>query len=207
MGKAGRVWYLVALGVALVAIALLVNVLGPGGRPLDLAIRAAAIVGYGGVFLAALSSIYIREATRYFGAPFVRLHHYVAVTSLILLTLHPLGVALDSGTLAVFVPDFTSWFGFWLFGGRQAWYLLGIAALAALATVRKRIPASWRTLHMLMYIAFGFATVHAWLLGTNFQGPVGRAVLIVLAVIMVGAFIQKRRQAARLARRRGGRSG
>jgi methionine sulfoxide reductase heme-binding subunit len=205
MTKSGRIWYLVALGVALLIVVLAVNVLGPRGRPIDLVIRSAATLGYTGVFLAALSSTYIRELTRFFGTPFIKVHHDVAVTSLILLTVHPLGVAIRSGTLAVFVPDFGSWFGFFLFGGRQAWYLLGIAALVALATVRRRLPRSWRTIHMLNYLAFAFGTVHAWLIGTNFQGVVGRAVLGLMTLIMVLAFIQKRQQMARVASRRRGR--
>ena len=206
MAKSGRIWYLVALGIALLIIVLIVILLGPGGGPLDLLIRAAAMLGISGVFMAALSSIYIRELTRFFGTPFIKLHHYVAVTALILLTVHPLGVAIRSGTLAVFVPDFGSWFGFFLFGGRQAWFLLGIAALVALAAVRRRLPQSWRTIHMLNYLAFGFGVVHAWLLGTNFQGVAGRIVLIAMAAIIVAAFVVKRRQVARVrARSRQGR--
>jgi len=206
MAKSSRVWYLAVLGAGLLIIVVLVMLLGPGGGPLDLAIRAAAMLGISGVFLAALSSIYIRELTRFFGTPFVKLHHYGTVTSLILLTLHPLGVAMRSGTLAVFVPDFRSWFRFFLFGGSQAWFLLVIAALAALATVRRRLPRSWRTIHMLNYLAFGFGTVHAWLIGRDFQGLGGRVVLVAMAAIIVWAFIQKRRQVGRVAARRRDRS-
>lgn len=206
MAKSSRIGYLVALGVALLLIVVAVGALGPGGGPLDLVIRSAAILGLSGVFLAALSSVYIRELTRFFGTPFVKLHHYVTVTTLILLTVHPLGVAIRSGTLAVFVPDFGSWFGFFIFGGRQAWYLLGLAALAALAAVRRRLPQSWRTIHMLNYLAFGFGVVHAWLLGASFQGVVGRIVLAVMAAIIVASFVVKRRQVARVrARSRQGR--
>lgn len=207
MAPSGRIRYLVALGVALLIIVLAVNLLGPRGRPIDLVIRSTAMLGYSGVFLAALSSIYMRELTRFFGTPFVKLHHYIAITSLALLTVHPLGVAINRGTLAVFVPDFRSWFGFFLFGGRQAWYLLVIASLVALASVRKRLPRSWRTIHMLNYVAFGLGTVHAWLIGTHFRGVAGRAVLAVMAAIIVLAFIQKRRQTARVATRRRGRDG
>jgi hypothetical protein len=95
MTKSGRIWYLVALGVALLIVVLAVNVLGPRGRPIDLVIRSAATLGYTGVFLAALSSTYIRELTRFFGTPFIKVHHDVAVTSLILLTVHP-GYSADS---------------------------------------------------------------------------------------------------------------
>lgn len=207
MAKSGRIWYLAALGVALLIVVLIVILLGPGGGALDMAIRAAAMLGLGGVFLAAVSSIYIREMTRFFGTPFVKVHHYVAVASLILLTLHPLGAAIRQASLSVFLPDFGSLFGFFFAGGAWAWYLLGIAAVVALAAVRRRLPKSWRTIHMLNYLAFGFAVVHAWLRGTDFQGALGRAVLVILAVIVVAAFIQKRRQVARVAARsRRGRS-
>ncbi len=202
MAKSGRIWYLVALGVGLLIIVLAVDLLGPRGEPLDRVIRAAAMLGLSGVFLATLSAIYVRELTRFFGTPFIKLHHYVTVTSLLLLTVHPLGVAVQSGTLAAFVPDVGSWFLFFLYGGRQAWFLLGIAAFVALAAVRRRLPQSWRTIHMLNYLAFGFGAVHAWLLGTHFQGVVGRVVLAILAAIIVLAFIQKRRQIARVAARR-----
>jgi DMSO/TMAO reductase YedYZ heme-binding membrane subunit len=202
MTTSGRIRYLIALGVALLLIVLAVSLLGPRGRPIDLVIRSTAMLGFSGVFLATLSSIYMRELARFFGTPFIKLHHYIAVTSLALLTVHALGVAIDRGTLAVFVPDFSSWFNFLAFGGRPAWYLLVIAALVALASVRKRLPRGWRIIHMLNYVVFGLGAAHAWLIGANFRGVAGRAVLAVMAAIVVLAFIQKRRQMARRAARR-----
>lgn len=202
MAKSGRIWYLATLGAGLVLIVAIVIALGPGGGPLDLAMRAAAMLGLVGVFFAALSSVFMRDLTRFFGTPFIRLHHYVVVTSLILLTAHPLGVALRRGSLAVFVPDVRSWAGFFINGGRPAWYLLGVAALVGLAAVRRRLPKSWRAIHMLNYVAFGFGAIHAWLLGSDFQGTFGRVVLVAMAVLLGGAFIQKRRQIARVAAQR-----
>jgi DMSO/TMAO reductase YedYZ heme-binding membrane subunit len=184
--------------VSLVVVGILIA-LQPIGGPLDWAIRAAALLGYLAIFLAVISSAYMRELFKLLGRPFIRVHHIVSVTGLILVTLHPLGTALRSSSLTVFLPDVSSLNAFLALGGRPAWYLIGIAALAA--RWRTRVKRSWRTIHYLNYIAFLLATVHAVMIGTDFISPVMKAVVIAMALAVVGVFVRKRVRRSRLKRR------
>lgn len=189
-GKSQKTWYLLLVGVVALSLVIIVEVLEPSGTPLNWAIRGAAMLGYLSVFLASLSSIYVRELVKFFGRPFIKVHHIVSVAGLILLTLHPLGFAWDSKSMAVFIPATDSWLSFFQWGGRPAWYLLGIAALAAV--LRKGLVRSWRVIHYLNYLAFALGTVHAILLGTNFQNLVARVVLILMVLVIAAVFVRRR---------------
>jgi DMSO/TMAO reductase YedYZ heme-binding membrane subunit len=172
----------------------------PVGTPLDWGIRAAALLGYLAIFLAVVSSAYMRELFRLLGRPFIKVHHILSLSGLALVTLHPLGVALRSSQLAVFLPDVSSLRGFLELGGRPAWYLIAAAALAA--ALRTRIKRSWRTVHYLNYLAFFLATVHAVLIGTDFiQSLVTRVFAVGLALVVEVIFLRKRIQRRRLTRR------
>lgn len=184
--------YLILLGLAALILVGGLIALRPVGSALSWGIRGAALLGYLAIFLATLSSIYMRQMYQFFGRPFVKVHHILSVTGLILMTLHPLGVALQSADLRVFLPRFDSLRVFLQLGGRPAWYLIGAASLAAV--LRKSIGQNWRVVHFLNYIAFLLATVHAVLIGTDFLSPVMKGVGVVMALVIIGAFIQKRLQ-------------
>lgn len=186
--------------VVLALAALLVS-RQPFAGPLDFAVRVPALVGYLAVFTASLSSAYLREMLRLFGRPFLAVHHYVAVTGLALLTVHPISVAVRMSSLDVFVPVVSSVRGFLQWGGRPAWYLLAIASAAALW--RRPVGDAWRPLHMLTYIAFWLATAHAIMMGPNVQGPIMRGLAVAMALVMVGVLARKRMQETARRRRRG----
>jgi predicted ferric reductase len=183
-------WYLALVGILALVLTIAVESLDLWGTPLNWAIRGAALLGYQSIFLAIVSSAYMRQLVRLFGRPFVQVHHVVSVAGLILITLHPLGVALDNATISVFVPRFDSVLVFLQLGGRLAWYLVALAALVAL--LRRSVGLPWRVVHGLNYIAFLLTTVHANLIGTDLQYTVTRAISIVMALVMVGVFVQKR---------------
>jgi predicted ferric reductase len=149
-------------------------------------------MGYTAIFLSAVSSAYMRQVYRTFGRPFIKVHHILSVTGLVLVTLHPLGAAIDAASPNVFLPRFDSWATFLELGGRPAWYLIAIASLVAV--LRKTIGRNWRAIHFLNYVAFLLATVHAIMIGTDFQQPIVRAVPVALALVIVVIFIQKRRR-------------
>jgi hypothetical protein len=166
-------------------------------------VRGAALLGYWSVFLSILSSAYLRELVRFFGRSFVKVHHVASVTGLVLIATHPLAVAINTSNVAVFLPRFDSLYIFLSLGGRLAWYLIGIASLAAL--LRTNLRRSWRVVHWLNYIAFFLASVHASLIGTTFRGQGVRAIILkvivgILSLIAVYVFV--RRQVARRRRRR-----
>ena len=198
--KSLNLWYLALVGILALALTIAVESLNLGGTPLNWAIRGAALLGYQSVFLAIVSSAYMRQLVRLFGHPFVQVHHVVSVTGLILITLHPLGVALDNATISVFVPRFDSVLVFLQLGGRLAWYLVALAALIAL--LRRSVGRPWRVIHMLNYIAFLLITVHANLIGTDLQYAVTRAISIVMALVIVGVFVRKRLRQRRPVKRR-----
>jgi sulfoxide reductase heme-binding subunit YedZ len=149
-------------------------------------------MGYTAIFLSAVSSAHMRQVYRTFGRPFIKVHHILSVTGLVLVTLHPLGAAIDAASPRVFLPKFDSWVIFLQLGGRPAWYLIAVASLVAL--LRKTIGRNWRTIHYLSYVAFLLATVHAIMNGTDFQQPIVKAVPVALALVIVFTFIQKRRR-------------
>jgi DMSO/TMAO reductase YedYZ heme-binding membrane subunit len=189
---------MLAGAASLVLVAILIA-LQPFGRPLDWGIRAAALLGYLAIFLAVISSAYMRELFLWLGRSFIKVHHIVSLTGLALVTLHPLGVAVRSADPRVFLPDFSSPYRFLSLGGRAAWYLIGAAVLAA--RFRKRIKQTWRVVHYLNYIAFFLATAHAIMIGTDFVSLVMRSVAVVMGLAIVGVFVQKRVQRSRVKRR------
>lgn len=193
--KSRKTWPLVLAGlVALILVGTSIA-LRPYGTPLHWAIRGCALLGYLAIFLAIIISAYMRQMVRVFGRPFIQIHHILSVTGLVLVTLHPLGVAWDYGSLGVFVPLLDSWVVFLRWGGRPAWYLIGVASLAAV--LRQTFRQNWRTVHILNYLAFFLATVHAILLGTDFQSLIMKALPLAMSLVVVAIFIQKRLQARR----------
>ena len=183
-------WYLAPIGILALILTITVESLNLWGTPLNWAIRGMALLGYQSVFLAIVSSAYMRQLVRLFGRPFIQVHHVASVTGLIFIALHPLGVALNDGTISVFVPRFDSALAFLQLGGQLAWYVIVLAALVAL--LRRSVGQPWRVVHMLNYVAFLLATVHANLIGTNLQYIVTRAISMVMAVAILGVFAQKR---------------
>lgn len=153
-------------------------------------VRAAALFGYGTLFLVIVSTEYLREMRRLFGKPFLTVHHILAVTALALVIIHPIAVALASRDVTVFVPQFTSLRTFFTLGGRIALYLIFIAVFAAL--LRACIKSFWRLIHWLNYVAFALAFVHSWLLGTNISTSALRFIWPVMAGLVLLIWVHKR---------------
>jgi len=188
--RADRTWYLAVVGLVLLVLVIGLMATRPQGSPLGWLARATALLGYLFIFLGIVSSAYMRQVYRILGRPFIGVHHILSVSGLVLVTLHPLAVALDSMSLRVFLPKFDSWLVFLQLGGRPAWYLLVVAALTAL--LRKTIGKNWLVIHFLNYVAFWLATVHAVMIGTDFGTGFVRGGAVALALVVVFISIQKR---------------
>ena len=188
--RAKNTHYLVLGGLALVALVVLIVALQPRPAPIYWLIRGAALFGYLNMFLAILSSVYLVPLVRFFGRPFVKVHHVSSITGLVAMLVHPLAIALSGGSFSVFVPNFSSLRLFLTLAGRVVWPLVAIAALAA--WLRKPLGKNWRLIHYLNYFAFWLVTAHAILIGTNFQSWVMRGLAIVLALITVAVLVKKR---------------
>ncbi len=157
---------------------------------LSMAVRATALFSYTAVFLAILSTEYLREMRKLFGKSFLTVHHILAVAGLILMSLHAVLFALLAQDVRVFLPRFDSLRVFLALGGRPSLYLFVLATLAAV--VRGRIRNIWRVIHWLNYLAFALAFAHSWLLGTDVSNPLLRPVWAVLSGIILAVFIRKR---------------
>ncbi|MDF1513604.1 MAG: hypothetical protein P1S60_07330 [Anaerolineae bacterium] len=108
-------------------------------------IRAAAVTGYLCIFLAVVSSNYMVELTRYFGRPFVKVHHIASLTALAALTIHPVAVAWTLQRPSLFIPGLNT-------PQALVFWLLVIAALAAV--FRKAIGQRWKIVHWINYLVF-----------------------------------------------------
>lgn len=197
-------WILIVSGLLALVLVSAVVLLDEVGAPINGVIRIGALLGYLMVFLASLSSNFMRELTKFFGRRFVKTHHVASVSALVALTIHAVAVAWRAGSLTAFLPVFTSWQAFLSLGGRPAFWLMAITSVTAL--FRTAIGKSWKTIHGLNYVAFVLGTVHALMIGSSFQGPALRILAVVMAVVLVVVFAVKRAEVYRRQQRRRARS-
>lgn len=186
-GRTGTLAIIVIVPLVLVAAVLAT---APSDYTLYTAIRGAAMLGYIYVFLTCLSSAFVPELSKYFGRPYIRTHHLVAVMGLTLITIHGATVAWDSLSAGVVLPRFDSPEGFLRWGGPPAYWLIWIAVVAA--GLRMSLGARWRMLHWLNYIAFLLATAHAIMIGSDFERPLLRWGATGMALVVIAVFLRKR---------------
>ncbi len=198
--KPENTWMLIAGVVLALSVAGAVVALDPLSASTEGVIRVAAVSGYLTIFLAALSSNYMRELTRFFGRAFVRVHHVASLTALVALLVHAATVVWRAGSVSVVVPLLSSARVFVSQGGRPALWLILIAA--AVALLRKKIGTQWKMIHRFNYLAFLLGTIHAQMLGRNFQHLAVRIVSAAMAAGVVVVFVLKRRTEARRKRQR-----
>lgn len=202
--KTRNTWIMFTSAIVAFVIVITIIALEVYDFPRYSIIRAAALLGYCAVFVTCMSSLYMRQLTQFFGRPFIKTHHIIAVSGLFLLAVHAVFNAWYAETLVVFIPKVESLREFLAHGGRAALILLIIAALAAL--LRARLGRNWRIIHWLNYLAFLIATFHAFSLGTDFRYLIVRIVALVMACLLVVSFVMKRIQLWRRAQRKLARS-
>jgi len=188
--KSKNTWVLILCGVVALLLTVGIVALDRLSDPLDGVIRVGALLGYLGVFLAALSSNYMRELTRYFGRSFITVHHIVSVTALIALSVHAVGVAWRVGSVSAFLPNFASVRLFFALGGRPAFWLLAVTSLTAL--FRTAIGKNWKVIHSLNYVVFALGTIHAQMIGSSFVHLGVRIVAWAMLAVLLGVFVWKR---------------
>jgi predicted ferric reductase len=126
----------------------------------------------------------------------MRIHHYFAAAGLVLITLHPIALAIERLNPAVFIPTVGSLELFIINGGRQALIIIYIAFVAVL--LRRQMPRYWRIFHALMYVALFFGILHANLIGRDFENLYILITFNALFVASIAAFVIKRYQSYRL---------
>jgi DMSO/TMAO reductase YedYZ heme-binding membrane subunit len=169
--------------------------------PLTLTIRLIALNGYIAVSIAAIMTPFLKEITLFFKKSFVNVHHCFAAVGLLFLTLLPFtilmqGMSTNYVNWAAFVPNFTTFYLFFFYGGTVALILIFAAFGAAL--VRRKIPSYWRPLHALMYLALFVGIIHANLIGIDFGNIFIKIVFDGLFVTVLAAFVLKRWQFYRI---------
>ena len=180
----------ILVGVALLAL-LILYALATTPAPLGwMVARTAALFGYSCMFLVILSTEYLREMRKLFGRPFLSVHHVLAVSGLVLILLHPFTVVMVTADPTNLIPQFSSLRTFLTFGGRPAFYLFFLAAIAAWG--RGRIKSSWKSIHLLNYVAFTLAFVHSWLLGTDAATGLLRFIWPVMAATALLVMVRRR---------------
>jgi sulfoxide reductase heme-binding subunit YedZ len=157
--------------------------------PLYMVIRAAALLGYMGLFWLIVSSEYVRQMRALFGRVYLKVHHPLSVITWVLIVAHPLAFALFVNDAKVLLPVFSPLQQFLQLAGRPALYLFTLATVGAL--VRRSLKTSWRYLHKLNYLAFLLVFIHAWLIGTDLNNPVVKALWLVMAVIVLVVALHK----------------
>jgi sulfoxide reductase heme-binding subunit YedZ len=179
------------LGAVLVLYSVLgiIFITGPAIGPLNQFIRLFGLWGFTSISIAAMMSPFLREISRYFGRPFIRIHHIFAYTGLGLITVHPILNAVQAKSFSVFIPVFSSWSGFWIYAGRMALILIYIALLAVLIRSKLR---PWRILHMTVYLVLIMGFVHGMLIGTDLDNTAVMVVFAILIALVFSSFVIKR---------------
>lgn len=160
------------------------------GSSLNMFMRLLALNGFISLSIATIMTPFLKEISIFFKKPFIRVHHYFAATGLVLVTLHPIVLAIETLNPAVFLPNLDSAYLFLFYGGRQALIMIYVALAAVL--LRKKIIGSWRFFHALMYVALFFGVVHGNLSGTDFQNVFVALIFNVLFISAVAMFVLKR---------------
>jgi predicted ferric reductase len=181
------------LAVVLFAIAVsLIAYFLDSANPYNLAVRLFALNGFIALSIASILTAFLKEVTLFFKKPFTRIHHYFAAVGLVLITLHPIILAIQFMNPAVFLPNLNSVYLFLFFGGRQALIIIYVALAAVL--LRRKISTYWRVFHALMYVALFFGIVHADLSGSDFENWAVLVIFNGLFAAVLAAFVYKRWQ-------------
>jgi methionine sulfoxide reductase heme-binding subunit len=197
--KRRNTWLLLLVVPVVVGISLLVQLVSPVDGWQYVLVRTLALSGYLLVFLAALSSASLPAMAKTFGRPFIAVHHVATIAGFIAMLAHPFAYALSVGSLKIFIPRADSAVEFFRWGGRPALFLFLVAVVAAL--LRLGSKRSWRYFHLVVYLAFILATVHANLIGSSFlTSPVVRVVSWAMAAAATVVFVRKRIQRLAAAR-------
>jgi DMSO/TMAO reductase YedYZ heme-binding membrane subunit len=168
--------------------------------------RSSGIVAWALIVASAAWGLLL--ATRVLGrkaspAWLLSLHRFLGALAVVFTVVHVVAIVTDSyvdfGITEVLVPFASSWEPFAVALGIVGMYLL--AAVQITSLLRKRMSqSSWRRVHMLSYLLFATATVHALMAGTDTNALLPTAVAVVFGAVAVftgGTMWWTRTEAAR----------
>jgi DMSO/TMAO reductase YedYZ heme-binding membrane subunit len=134
------------------------------------ALRLSGLLGFLSLCLGAIIHLARKNIKSLFGRPFIKIHHLFVISGLILITIHPVILALAYANFSVFIPDTSSVSGFLTNGGRIALILIYIGFLASI--FRSVLRGRWIEIHRIMYPALVLGIIHANLIGEDLADPI-----------------------------------
>lgn len=153
-------------------------------------LRIAGLLGFISLSLGAILNLMKKQINNFFGKPFLKIHHYFAITGLVLITIHPALYVLLAQDLRVLVPDISSLYSFFSMGGRVAILFFYGAFLAGI--FRMALTHRWRYIHLLVYPAIIIAAIHANLIGQTMTNLVVLLLINGLTGIVCITFVYTR---------------
>ncbi len=181
--------YSVLTLVLLISLIILYSVSRQPDQLLQMVDRISGLFGYLFLFLALLSSEYMKQIKNIFGKGFIKVHHQLGRIAVALMLIHPVAFALEKGSILVFVPIFFPLEQFLELAGRPALYVLLIGILAGV--YRKKMIKTWKKFHYLIYPGFLLVFIHAWFIGTDLQYPFMQFLWVLMLLIAAGVFVHK----------------
>ena len=122
------------------------------------------------------------------------MHHLLAISGTVLITLHPLLLAWQMNSIKIFVPVVSSWPDFLSWGGRVGIILIYLGLVAAV--IMKKIPAFWRQSHWLMYPGLLLGGIHALRMGQDITSAAVKILIWAILGLTTTVFVYKRRRKA-----------
>jgi len=185
----GRQFYISYFVIASIVALILYALFQKPEEAVKMIYRAAGTLGYLFIFLAIVSSEYMARTKKILGAGFIKAHHSLSRLGVLLMIIHPLAFAVEEQSILVFLPVFYPPGKFLELAGRPAFYLFLLAA--GVAVYRKKYR-NWRKVHYLNYLAFLLVSVHAVMIGTDFESNLSRVLALAMTIIVIGIFVHKR---------------
>lgn len=167
---------------------------------MDVSIRLLGLNGFVALSVAAMLTPFIKEVTLFLKKSFIKVHHYFAAAGLLMITLHPIAVAILFVNPSILLPNFESLSNFFFYGGSVA--LIAIYTAFGAVLLRRKVEAYWRYFHALMYVALFFGVVHANLWGRDFENGFIVVIYDGLFIAALAAFVLKRWQFYQIKQRR-----
>jgi len=152
--------------------------------------RLFALLGIVTLYLAVMSSALGRWISAAFGRSARTVHHWLSISGIVLISLHPVTLFIEHFNFDIFLPRFDSLEVFLEQAGRPALILIYVALAAVL--LRKSIPRYWRAFHILVYIALIFGIIHGLLIGADLQGTAMAILFEAMGISLIAVFIYKR---------------
>jgi predicted ferric reductase len=152
-------------------------------------IRLTGLIGFASLFISIIMSNFFEEFDKK-GKKNLLSHHIFSIIGIVLITLHPVILAIYKSDIGIFLPKFDSWIVFWELAGRPSLILLYIGFVSGV--LLQLYKKSWRALHMIVHIALFFGLVHGYLIGTDFQNPFIVIIFVILFLISIYVSIDKR---------------